>query len=329
MQAVARVSVSSFGGPDSVQVEHGTIASPAKRTVRVRVTHASVGSTDALAREGRYLLQPRAGFTPGYDFVGVIDSDSPASGWERGTRVAGCLPRMGSNSTLIDVKPSLLVAVPEALPSAEAAALPLDLVTAGLAVALADPVPRPSVLVQGVSGALGALIAQHFASRGAAVLGTASARSRTFAESLGAHVLDYRDPHWRELAQVQQPDGVGAVFDHTGDPRLRQLASADGTVVRLAFVGRPGRERLDTVAGGAGAMAQYFRHPRTRVCSVPLFVATQPRRYRELLRTQFDRIVSGELRAPSVRVVPLSDVSRAHRELAEISPGQKIVLTLA
>jgi NADPH:quinone reductase len=264
MQAVTRVSVSSFGGPDSLQIEHGAIASRARGTVRVRVTHASVGSTDALAREGKYLLQPRVGFTPGYDFVGVIDSNSSAGGWERGTRVAGCLPRMGSISTLIDVKPSLLVAVPESLPSAEAAALPLDLVTAGLAVSLADPVPRRSVLVQGVSGAIGSLIAQHFVSQGATVLGTASARSKKFAESLGVHVFDYRDPHWRELALLQQPEGMGAVFDHTGDPKLRQLACANGTVVRLAFVGRPGRERLDTLVGGVGAISEYFRHPRTR-----------------------------------------------------------------
>jgi hypothetical protein len=76
-------------------------------------------------------------------------------------------------------------------------------------------------------------------------------------------------------------------------------------------------------------MAQYFQRPRTRVCSVPLFVATHPRQYRHILSTQFDRIVRGELRAPSIRVIPLSEVSRAHRELAEINPGQKIVLTLA
>jgi NADPH2:quinone reductase len=331
MPEITRVSVASFGGPESLQVKKVAMASRSSRKVRVRVTHASLGSTDALARQGGYLLQPTPGFIPGYDFVGVIDSGSAEAakaGWLPGTRVAGCLPRMGSNRTLIDVNAALLVAVPDELPSAVAAALPLDLVTAGLAIALASPIPSPAVLVQGVSGAVGSLIAQHFVRLGVAVLGTASARTRSFAESLGADVLDYRDETWLEQVRSLRPAGLGAVFDHTGDRRLKQITARNGTVVRLAFVGRRGRERLDTFLGGAAASGQYFGHPRVRVGSVPLLVATQPGRYREILSSQLNRIVTGELRAPRIREIALNEVSRAHRELLDVEAGEKIVLNL-
>ena len=51
-----------------------------------------------MARAGDYLLQPRPGFVPGYDFVGVLETADAAAerrGLVPGTRVAGCLARMG------------------------------------------------------------------------------------------------------------------------------------------------------------------------------------------------------------------------------------------
>lgn len=297
----------------------------------MRVTHASVGSTDALARKGAYLLQPFTGFTPGYDFVGVIESSnhfSETHTWDRGTRVAGCLPRMGSNTTFIDVHPTLLIRIPDSIPSPIAAALPLDLLTAGLATSLAGALPNPSVLVQGVSGPVGALIAEHYLARGVTVLGTASDRTRRFAEERGVHVLDYRDPDWLQQVHSARPDGLGAIFDHTGGRTIRGAAARGGTVVRTAFVGRPGHERFDTMLGGGRSVTGYFSRPRERVCSVPLLISTQRTRYRELLAAQFDRITTRELRAPSVRLVPIHDVARAHHELEALDAGEKIVLTL-
>lgn len=326
-----RVSVPSFGAPDVLRVGIVASTAPTGRSIRVRVTHASVGSTDALARSGGYLLQPRAGFTPGYDFVGVIDPGdrtAEAQGWDPGSRVAGCLPRMGSNRTPLDVRPSLLVRIPDSIPSAVAAALPLDLMTAGLATSLAGALSNPSVLIQGVSGAVGSLLAQQYVARGATVLGTASEASRTFVEELGVHMLDYRDPDWMRLARSMRPEGFGAVFDHTGSRDIRSIAARDGKVVRTAFVGRSGRERVDTFLGGGRAVAGYLSHPRERVCSVPVLIATRPGRYRDLLTAQFTRIATGELRAPRVRLVPIHDVARAHRDLDTLKAGEKIVLTL-
>jgi NADPH:quinone reductase len=326
-----RVSVPSFGGPEVLRVENEAPRASPGRSIRVRVTHASVGSTDALARSGGYLLQPRPGFTPGYDFVGVVESGdrtTEAQGWSQGTRVAGCLARMGSNRTFMDVRPTLLVRIPDSIPSAVAAALPVDLLTAGLATSLAGPLSTPSVLVQGVSGAVGSLIAQHYLARGVTVLGTASARSRRFAEERGVQVFDYRDPDWLRQVRSASPDGVGAIFDHTGATSIRAAAAHGGTVVHTAFVGRPGHERIDTFLGGGRAVVRYFSHPRDRVCSVPLLISTRPGRYRSLLTAQFDRIVTGELRAPTVRLIPIDDVARAHQDLNTLDAGEKIVLAL-
>jgi NADPH:quinone reductase-like Zn-dependent oxidoreductase len=133
----------------------------------VRVTHASVGVTEATAVRGDYLLQPTRGFVPGCDFVGIIErlSADDRSGLHAGQRVAGILPRMGAPANLIRVAPSLLVPVPDLLDSATTATVPLDAATALFAIdALA--ISSGTLLVQGAGSAVGAWAAQLATARG-------------------------------------------------------------------------------------------------------------------------------------------------------------------
>ena len=326
-----RAVVHEFGGPEVVEYRSAADARVRARQVRVRITHASLGSTDALARRGGYLLQPFAGFTPGYDFVGEIETtttDAAARGLTVGMRVAACLPRMGAHATFIDVPPRLLVPVPARLSSEVAAALPLDLVTAGLALSLTRLPEGRALLVQGASGPVGGYIAQQALAAGHPVLGTASPANRDAVESLGATWIDYRDPAWVDRVRREVPGGVGAAVDHTGSPLVRQAVSPAGTVVRVSFVGRRGRERRDTFTGSLASLARSFARPGERIVSVPLFVAAQPARYRALLADQFDRVARGELRTPVVEVMPLTDVAAAHARLDTGTSGRKLVLAM-
>ena len=300
--------------------------------VRVRVTHASVGSTDAMARSGNYLFQPRPGFIPGYDFVGVLETVDAAAtrrGLSIGMRVTGCLARMGSYTTQLDIPADRVIPLPDVLDSARAAALPLDLVTAALALELAGPASGGTLFVQGVSGSVGSFVTQHAIAIGLQVVGTASERTRAFADSLGAHVVDYRDPNWPAQVQELAPGGADAGIDHTGSPVVRTVTTRTGTVVRTAWSGRPGHGRMDAALGGTATLARRFAAPRERVCSVPLLVALQPARYRQILQDQLDRIVDNTLRGPEVTMLPFSDVVDAHRKLPTLAPGHKLVLGMA
>ena len=327
-----RIKVSRFGSPEVLRLEAFAVRSPARRKVRVRVTHVSVGSTDAAARSGDYLLQPRPGFVPGYDFVGVLESANAAAirrGLRPGMRVTGCLARMGSYATHLDVPPDRLVAVPHSLDSASAAALPLDLVTAALAMEVARTPRGAKVFVQGVSGSVGALITQRAVASGMHVVGTASDRTRAFAESLGAHVVDYRDTEWPARVRDWAPDGVDAAIDHTGSPQVATVTAGSGTVVRTAWSGRPGRGRIDAALGGSATLVHRFAHPRERICSVPMLVALHPVKYRQMLQDQLHHIVAGSLIGPAAVTLPFSEVVKAHQDLASLPPGHKIVLEMA
>ncbi len=323
--------VREFGGPDVMEYRTTPEAPPARGRVRVRITHASLGSTDALARRGGYLLQPLPRFTPGYDLVGVVETSTPeadARGLTAGTRVAACLPRMGAHATSIDLSPGHLVRVPDALPSEVAAAMSLDLVTAGLARSLADLPSEGALLVQGASGPVGALLVQQARTAGHPVIGTSSPRNRAAVEALGAAWVDYGDPDAAARVRDMVPGGAAAAVDHTGAAWVRAAVASDGTVVRLSYVGRPRRERRDTVVGSLSTLARTFGHPRERLVSVPLFTATRQGRARALLATQLDRVAHGELRPPMIEVLPFSDIRAAHERLDDRSSTAKLVLAM-
>lgn len=322
-----RARVDRFGPPEVLRLESFTPGKIGRRHVRVRVTHASVGSTDAAARSGNYLLQPKAGFVPGYDFVGVLESTNDAAtqrGLCVGMRVVGCLARMGSYTTYLDVPVGRLVPLPDGLDSAVAAALPLDLVTADLALALAEPPDSGTLFVQGVSGAVGSFVTQLAVAKGLRVFGTASERTRAKAESLGAQVVDYRDPNWPNAIRELTSGGADGTIDHTGSKLVRKVTKRSGTVVHIAWDGR----RIDAALGGAVAMARSFASPRERVCSVPRLVALEPARYRRMLQEQLDRVADNQLHAPAVTTVPFDEVVEAHRQLANLAPGHKLVLEM-
>ena len=303
LRSAARVV--RFGDASAVAIARETLRPPRGNEVVVRITHASLTSTDVLARRGGYALQPTPGFVPGY----------------------GVLPRMGSHATRLVVPPTFLVAVPEALTSEVAATLPLNAVTAAVALQYSGSAHR--LLVQGVSGAVGVLVAQLALREGRVVVGTGSTPPPGFAE-LGAEVpyVDYRDPDWPARVRELAAGAVEAAIDHSGSPRVREAVAPNGVVVHTAFAGRAGREREDAVRGTASAVLHRLGHPREVVCAVPFWVLRKRPAYRRLLAGLLGDVADGRLRPFEPQVVPFDSVWEAHR-LAEQRPaGRTVVLAM-
>jgi NADPH:quinone reductase-like Zn-dependent oxidoreductase len=319
-----------FGDPSVVVIARETLRPPRGNEVVVRITHASLTSTDVLARRGGYALQPVPGFVPGYDFVGVLETESAVSaalGLRVGTRVAGVLPRMGSHATRLVVSPTFLVAVPDALSSEVAATLPLNAVTAAVALQYAGAAGR--VLVQGVSGAVGVLVAQLALRDGRRVFGTGLAPPIVFADLFSEiPLVDYRDPNWPARVRDLAGGGVEAAIDHTGSPRVREAVSRDGVVVHTAFAGRAGHEREDAVRGSASAALHGRGHPREVVCAVPFWVLRKRPAYRRLLAGLLADAAGGTLRPFEPRVVPFDSVWEAHRLADQRATGRTVVVAM-
>ena len=249
-------------------------------------------------------------------------------GLRPGTRVAGCLARMGGYTSQLDVPSARLVAVPDALDSAQAAALPLDLVTAAVAVDLADPPSGATIFVQGVSGAVGALITQPRRRR------NAGGRHRVGSHAglrriAGRPVVDYQDPTWPQRVRDLVPERADAASTTPAArwcgrwslPQAPWCALRGAAAFRSRAHGRRARRVRPRTSAGmrvhANGCARYH-----------LSSLLQPGKYRKLLHDQLNRIVDGRLRGPTVATIPFANVVDAHRGLARLAPGHKLVLEM-
>ncbi|MFJ8896570.1 zinc-binding dehydrogenase [Leifsonia sp. NPDC102414] len=331
MQSRTAARVTSFGDADGVALVDEEMRAPRGTEVAVRITHASLGSTDVLARRGGYVFQPLPGFVTGYDFVGVLETESAVSavlGMRAGDRVAGVLPRMGAHATSIVIPATLLAPVPDALDSAVAATAPLDLITAWHALQLAAVDAGGSILVQGVTGPVGSYAAQLAQRDGLTVFGSASTRSRAAAEALGVAFVDYTDPLWAARVKNASGGGVDAAIDHTGSQEVLGALAPHGTWVHTAFVGRPGHERADSLLGSLSSAAHRWGGQRQRVCSVPGLVLTRRNDYRRGLTTLLGMLAAGELTPLAVDAIPFDRVWDAHRAAERAERGRKVVVTM-
>lgn len=302
-------------------------ATPGPTGCRVRVTHASVGSTDVIARRGDYLLHPLPGFISGYDFVGVLKTVTASArrrGLEQGQRVAGILPNMGAHASLLNVPASLMVAVPDDLASEVAATLPLDGVTAKHALDLLLP-GGSSVFISGVTGAVGFLAAQLALDRKLRVAGTAPQASITSAGRYGAIAFDYRDADWqnRVLKEFGPVDGL---IDHTGATLVRKIVNAKRRIVRTAFGGAAGQQKKATATGFTRTLARRIANPSEVLCSTPIYVAVKRAAYRRDLGALFEMASRGQLTVPTPDLYNSGQLPAALKAAGSQRVGAKAVL---
>ena len=126
------VQVSSFGGPEALEVVDAPLPVPGRGEVRVRVLASGLEYTDVLIRRHLYpqTSQRRPPFALGYDFVGEIDLVGAAvSDFRVGDRVAD-MTVVGSNAAYRTIRSDRLTRVPAGVDAAEAATLILSWTTA-------------------------------------------------------------------------------------------------------------------------------------------------------------------------------------------------------
>lgn len=318
--------VSSFQNPD-------TDFAPKKLSrsgCLVKITHASIGSTDVLARRGGYLLHPLPGFTTGYDFVGIIaetDSAAAKQGLSVGDRVAGILPRMGAHATQIRVPASLLTPVPQTLDSESAATLPLDGVTAKHALALQNP-NASSIFISGVSGSVGILAAQLAKLQQLKVVGTASRKSADVAQKYHATVFDYSDEIWQQKLMREFGKADGAI-DHTGARNLGAILASKARIARIGFGANVRHQKMATATGSARTLARRFTTNPELLCSTPIYVASKREAYRKDLALLLSLAADTKLETLKPEVYVVKNFQEALDAAAKPNPGVKTVLAFS
>ena len=218
-KTMQRAIVDHYGGPDVIRVVEDDLPEPGPGEIRARVLASGVSFTDSQLREGTYLGVPTPPFTPGYEFVGVVDKVGPGvSRFSEGDRIAS-LTVWGANVEYACVLEDDAVPVPADLDPAEVCALPLTYMTAYQVIHREAKAKKgESMLVHGAAGRVGVAALELGALAGLRLYGTASATDREKVERLGAVAIDYRNEDFLERMRALPEKGVDVVLDGLGGP---------------------------------------------------------------------------------------------------------------
>lgn len=153
-----KIVIERFGAPDVMRlVDVGTLPEPAAGQVRVRVLAAGTGATDTLVRRGQYPgVKGKLPFTPGYDWVGVVDRlGLGVTEFAPGDAVAD-LSVTGGYAQYLCVDTSRLLRIPAGLDSGPAVCMLLPYTTALQVLSRLRPLaPGATCLVHAGGGAVG------------------------------------------------------------------------------------------------------------------------------------------------------------------------------
>ena len=229
------VQYRSFGGPEVLEV--GEAPSPDVRpgTVRIAVHAAGVNAADWKMREGMFsggrpLAAPA---TVGMEAAGVVDAvGEGVTGMRVGDEVFGFGRGTWAEQALLDAWTKR----PHGMDVEEAAATPVAFETALRALDAVRVQEGDTVLISGAAGGVGTAAVQIARSRGAIVIGTASAANQHYLEALGALPTTY-DAGWPDRVRDLAVAEVDAAVDVAGAgviPQLVELTGDAGRVVSIA-----------------------------------------------------------------------------------------------
>ncbi|GAA2385765.1 NADP-dependent oxidoreductase [Streptomyces glaucosporus] len=236
-----------FGGPEKLQVVDIPEPHPGPGEVRIRVHAAAVNPTDTVLRAGlRKPSEFRPPYVPGMDAAGEISEVGEGVPWKTGDRVMAVVVPSGSHGAYADqiVVPAESVArIPEGADFAAASTLPMNGLTARLALDRLALSPGQTIAVTGAAGAFGGYVVQLAKAEGLRVIADASAADEQLVRDLGADVVVRRGDDVADRIREVRPEGVdgvadGAVLDERIAPAVRD---GGGLAVVRGWNGDPGR----------------------------------------------------------------------------------------
>lgn len=255
--------ITRYGGPEVLQVRERPTPEPGPQEVRVRTHRAGLNFSDLAARLGLYPDAPKPPCVMGYEVAGVVEALGPgAARFKVGDRVLG-FARFGGQATHAVLPERRLLPLPDAVSFDEAAAVPVNALTAfHLLFHVHWLKPGAHLLIHMASGGVG-LTAIQLARTvpGVVTYGTASAAKHDFLRQAGLdhpidyHAVDYAD----EVRRLTGGKGVDVILDPLGPPSWKKgyrLLRPMGHLLCCGWSGSVsgGKRRLFSLAAQAAAM---------------------------------------------------------------------------
>ena len=333
-----RIELTAFGGPENLRLvtEH-TLPEPGPGQVRVKVLAAGTGFTDTIVRQGQYVdVKEKPPFTPGYDWVGVVDAlGSGVSTFQVGDTVAD-MPAIGGYTQYLCVDADHVVPCPAGLDPVKAVCMMLSYTTAWQMLTRECTLqPGDAILVHAAGGAVGTALLELARELKLTVYGTASQSKHDLVRSFGAIPIDYRNTDFvAEVQRLTQGKGVQAVFDTIGGKswsRSYRCVAKGGRLVGFgALQVTTGDESVPSLLWGFAKLLGLWRLlPDGRSSSFYNILGRRkklPDEFRTDVATLMQWLGDDRLHPAVAEVRPLRDAAEVHRLIDAGAVAGKIVL---
>lgn len=309
------------GGPEVLRIDDLSPPEPGEGEIRVAIELAGVNFIDVYLRRGFYDPGPLPA-TAGKEAMGVVEGvGEGVDAWVPGDRVA-FFDAGGAYAEAVVIPASRAIPVPAGLDPRQAAALPLQGMTAHYLTRTIEPIGAGDrVLIHAAAGGVGHLAVQFAVRDGAEVFGTCSTPAKAERiESLGATAIRYDEVDFAEaILDATNGDGVDLAIDGVGKATFEGSVRATRTRGHVILFGQASGEpdpiRPRKLLGSRTlTTASLFDYTRTR---------------EELLDRAgevFSGAVDGWLRSEIDRVLPLEKAAEAHRLLEGRRTKGKVLL---
>lgn len=305
------IAVTEYGGPDALHEVDLASEPLGPGQVRLRVTAAAVSPTDTGVRSGMRSSAPRAetADVPGMDVAGtVVEVGEGVTEVAPGEKVVGIVVPSGEHGAYREdlVLPvGSVVAAPAGTTDAEASTLPMNGLTARLALEHVAVPAGGVVAVTGAAGAFGGYAVQLAKADGLTVVADAKDSDVELVTSFGADVVLPRGEGFAAAVRERVPDGVDALLDGSLQGADVTSAVKDGGAVA-------------TVRGWDG-------DGDTRLTYHPTWVRSVAER-RDLLDVLRQQAEGGVVTLRVADVLPAAEAPEAHRRLEAGGVRGRLVL---
>ncbi|TFV78391.1 NADP-dependent oxidoreductase [Blastococcus sp. CT_GayMR19] len=307
------VGVTEFSGPEALHVVDVPEEPLGPGQVRLRVAAAAVSPTDTHLVLGAYAARDtvkQPPWVPGMDVAGVVAEVGDGVDHLRvGDPAMGIVVPTGAHGAYREdlVLPGgSVVRAPAGSDAAAASTLPMNGLTARMALDRMGLDPGQVVAVTGAAGAFGGYVVQLAKADGLTVVADASEADEQLVRELGADVVVPRGDDVADRIREHFPAGVDGLADGSVQEALVLPAVRDGGAVA-------------TVRGYRGDGQRGLRVLPTRVSR-----AAEDRAALDRLRQQVEDCV---LTLRVAQTFPAEEAASAHRSLARGGVRGRLVLT--
>lgn len=233
MEAIA---FNTPGDPDVLEVHELPDPEPGPGEVLIRVQAAAVSPTDTMRRAGLRDSKNPGPYVVGMDAAGVVEAiaEDTDTYLKLGDKVMAIVLPNGSHGAYADrivVPADSVVRIPENASLIEASTLPMNGLTARLALDTLDLPKGATLAVTGAAGTLGGYIIQLAKNDGLTVIADAAENDEELVKSRGADVVLPRGEDYANKILEQFPDGVDGIVD--GAVQVDEIvpAAKDGATI--------------------------------------------------------------------------------------------------